>query len=238
MSEALAIRNDAVREFNFSKAAQDLKDAALESSACIGRVTTAGEQADAVLAQQNIATLIRDVEKARKAAKEPVLDFGRRIDEKAKEFTKPLLEEQWRVSQLVGNFQKLEEQRVAAARAAENERLLRIEREREAAIAVAKTTEEVDKIQEKACARIQAEAPPIEQITAAKAAGQRVQKDWKIEVTDIHKLYRFHPNCVKLEPLLGEIKALAKAGVQVQGARCWEELSSGVRSGRASTFDV
>lgn len=62
--------------------------------------------------------------------------------------------------------------------------------------------------------------------------GQSVRTEWKIEVTDIHLLYRAHSICVKLEPCITEIKALLDAGVEVKGVRASKEVQSGVRLGR------
>ena len=71
-----------------------------------------------------------------------------------------------------------------------------------------------------------------------RAQGQRVASDWEVVVTDIHKLYRAHANCVELKPRLGEIKNLLKMGVTVQGITARPIIKAGVRVTQPMTIDV
>lgn len=131
MSEntALIIRNDTRREISFTEQAAALKTAALEKSALIAKVANAEQQSVAVEAQQELATLAKSVEKARVAAKEPVLEFGRLIDSQARAFVLEVTSEQMRLSKLVGDFQQLEAAKAAAAERARQLEAERIERE-------------------------------------------------------------------------------------------------------------
>lgn len=233
MNETALITLDSGRlQSSFTSTAEALKETALTSAALIGKVENAGQQADAVAAQTELARIIRDVEKARKEAKQPIIDFGRQIDDKAKAFVKEIEAENWRIGALVNSFQELERKRVFAAQQAENARLAEIERQKAAEIAKARTHEQMEAVQEKFAERVKAEAPPIEAIASAKAKGQVVTETWEFEVTDIHALYRHHPNLVKLEPIRGEIKSLLKNGVDIKGVRGWKETNSNVRLGR------
>lgn len=98
----------------------------------------------------------------------------------------------------------------------------------EAAAAAQRADEARQRIESQAAAQREEVAP----VNEAKAAGQVVRTEWKIEVTDIHLLYRAHSGCVKLEPRIAEIKSLLDAGVDVKGVRASKEVQSSVRLGR------
>lgn len=236
MSAASMIVRDVSGEIvGFSHETEQLKAAALESSALIARVSTPEEQQTAVQAQMALDRLIKDVEKSRVAAKDPVLQYGKRIDDTAKKFIKDLFDERSRISGLVGDFQQLEQAKARAAQAAENARLLAIERERMAELAQAKTHEEMDKVQEKFDNRAQQQAPAP--IAPARAAGQVVKEDWEVTVNDIHALYRAHPNCCNVTARVSDIKSLLNAGIKVAGVSAKRVVSSSVRSA-GRTIDV
>jgi hypothetical protein len=132
--QALAVRNDQTLEFNYNEAATQLKTAALGLGALVGTVTNGEQQQKAVDAQREISRILGLIEKARVAAKGPVLDFGRQIDDKAKKFSEELKEEHLRIAKLVGDFQQLEQARVRAAeqlRLAEERRIAEERRQAE-----------------------------------------------------------------------------------------------------------
>jgi chromosome segregation ATPase len=227
MSEALILRNDASLSISWTEKANALKEEALTVAAGVGKVVDAASNQRAVEAMQSLAAILKQVEAARKACKEPVLTFGKKIDEAAKAFIEELTTEQWRLSQLVGAFQEIENKRALAARQAENERLAKIERERQAELAKATTHEQMDKVDEKFNNRVQQEQP--QPIAPIRAEGQRVEQVINFEVFDIGALYAAKPQCVKMEPKAVEIKALLKAGVQLPGVRSWKETKASVR---------
>ena len=280
MSEqAIIIRDDARMAVNFSAEAEKLKEQALSVGALVGKVTNADEQNSAVAAQTELQKILSIAEKARKACKAPVLDFGRKIDAAADKFIEELKAEMLRISMLVGNFQQLEQAKARAAEQAqrleaekiERERLaelrriadaeaqerlklqqaeleqqrqaaaarnkqerqeaekLRLELERQKAAAAATSHDALDAVQEhfnqKAAENAAQTFEPV------RAEGQRVAADWEITVTDIHKLYRAHANCVELKPRLSEIKSLLKMGVTVAGIIAKPIVKAGVRLG-------
>jgi chromosome segregation ATPase len=280
MSTALITRDDAALKVEFTESAVALKNQALEMAGLIARVTDASEQANAVEAQQAIAQTLSQVEKARKACKDPVLNFGRAIDDAAKDFVEEVKEEQLRLARLVGDFQQLQQAKAAAAEKARRLEEERIEREKQEAIikaareqadrqrvldeatAAARRAEEQAKNEqqrleaerrrielEEAQAKSQAashaefdaiaaraaeqqkDLPPVT-FAPARAEGQRVTSDWEVAVTDIHTLYRHHPNCVKLEPLMSEIKNLLKGGTTPKGVTAKAIVKAGVSAGR------
>lgn len=236
--QALIIRDDAHLTVSFTDGALALKESILANTGLIAHVNDGDEQKVAVAAQQDLAGLLNRAEKARKAAKEPVLQFGRAIDDAAKVFCRELKEEQVRLAELVGSFQQLEQKRIEAARRAENERLSALERERARALAEAKTMDEVDAVQEQFDRKTRDAAPPVEAITPARVEGQRIHEEWNITVTDIWLLAKAHPACVKIEPRLSEIKTLLNAGVKVAGVTATRELRASVLANSRAAIDV
>lgn len=90
-----------------------------------------------------------------------------------------------------------------------------VELQRQQELAAAKTHDELDKAQERAS---NAQAAIVVAPTApVKVAGQNVKPSIKIISIDVDMVYRFHRNCVKVEALEGEIKAILLAGGTVKG---------------------
>jgi hypothetical protein len=227
--QALIVRDDARLSITFTAAANELKNDALASSGLIAKVNDAESQERAVAAQQAIANVLNLAEKARKACKDPVLDFGRLIDHRCREFIQELKDEQLRLARLVADFQQLEQERVRRAQQAENERLLEAERQKARELAQAETHEAAEAIQ----ARYNEEAASREPIKPIRAEGQRVTQEWEIEVIDIVMLYRHHPYCVKMEAVRSAIKELLNDGVEVHGIRARKVIKAGVTTGKA-----
>ena len=69
-------------------------------------------------------------------------------------------------------------------------------------------------------------------VQPAKAEGQVTREDWDVEVTDVHALYAAFPTCLRLEPLIGEIKLRLDAGLTLPGITARKVLRSTFR-GRA-----
>lgn len=212
---------------SFDQEALKMRAEALESSALIAKVNDPKTQAEAVAAQTKLLTVIRAVEKARKAAKEPLLEFSRQLDQQASQFVVELDEEGNRIAALVNEYQEKERVRLAAEADLQNESLDRLEREEKEKLACADSLEEQDAIREEYCRKryllAPVKAPP-------RAKGQLVKRDYDVTVTDIHLLYRTHPNCVKLTPLISEIKALLAVGVTPKGVTATQVTKSTVRS--------
>lgn len=229
--KALLVRDDSKLSVAFTVEAIVLQQAALASAGLIGRVSSAEEQELAVNAQMELTRVSKLVEASRKQAKEPVIIYGRAIDDAAKEFVKEIKEEEVRIVTLVSNFQALEMAKVRAAQAAENERLLAVERERAAALAAATSHDDFDNINSEFNQRIadEAKAP----IAPARVEGQSVVEAWDFEVLDVWALAAAHPTCVKPpEPRRNEIKALLDSGVKVTGIKAWKAVKAGVRLAR------
>jgi hypothetical protein len=214
---------------SFSAEAEAIKVAALAVGALVGKVTNAAEQAEAVTAQMEIQKVLAVAEKARKACKAPVLEFGKKIDAAAERFTDDLKTEMTRIAVMVGSFQQLEQMKVRAAEQARNAELSRLEREKAEALTKATSHDAADAIA--AHYNRQAESVPVYE--AARTEGQRVVADWDISVSNPYELAKFHPACVKITPLLGEIKALLRQGISVKGIVATPVVRAGVRVGSA-----
>lgn len=118
-----------------------------------------------------------------------------------------------------------------AQRAKDTELQRELDRQKE--LAAAESLKAMEATQE----RFNAEsAATAERVVAApaKVAGTRVVEDYEITISDVHTLARCHPNCVKITPLNGEIKALLKMGVKVQGVTFKEVVSIRTASPRQS----
>lgn len=225
----LIVRNDANLSIQWTHEAELLKQEALSLSGVVGRVSNAEENANAVSAVAEIARVLKLCEAAREACKKPVLDFGRAIDAKAKEFRAELEREQLRISKEIGNFQALEAAKVRAAEQAQREELSRIEREKAAAIAEAKSHDEVDAITERA----NQEAAAVLKYEAPKAGGQSVETVWVIDRINDWQLASYHPVFVrKIEFDLLAIKSALKSGMRITGVTAHQETVSKVRAAK------
>ena len=184
------VRDDGALAVKFTDEAIATKDNALAASGLISRVSTAAEQANAVEAQRALRAAISAAEKSRVEVKAPVLEFGKAIDAKAKEYKAELEAEEMRVGKLVGDFQQLE---IAKAKAAEAARLLeqqKLEAERQAEIRRL-AQEEAQKLAEikrqederkAALAKQEAEAAKAQREAAAKAEAAKAPLQTTAEV--------------------------------------------------------
>lgn len=111
----------------------------------------------------------------------------------------------------------------AAAAKAESDRLTA-----EASAKAATANAEAQRVTESAAAATFAESKPI---VATRAAGESNRVDWEIVVVNPYELAKFHPDCVKIEPLLTPIKAALNSGITVKGVRAEKKISAGVRQG-------
>jgi len=123
-------------------------------------------------------------------------------------------------------------QTAMAARNAEEEAkaaaLLR-EVTRQKELSEAESLEKQDEIQEK----FNAESAALPVHEQHRAQGQRVKEDWEVTVLDVWTLARVHSNCVKIEPLVSEIKKLLDLGVRVHGVTAKRVVSSTTTTRRA-----
>lgn len=169
--------------------------------------------------------------KARAAEQKRQLE-AQRIERERQAELRRIAEEQAAEQQRLLN-EANEAKRLAAEARTKKEReeakRLQSELERQQQLAAAKSHEEFDAVQEQFNnAAAELKTPVYEPV---RAKGQVVTTDWDIVITDIHKLYRAHANCVELKPRLSEIKSLLKMGVAVQGITATPIAKASVRVG-------
>lgn len=97
---------------------------------------------------------------------------------------------------------------------------------RESSFLVAAT---VERIEEQAGNAAYLSSRPIQANTSR---GQRLARDWDIEVVNAYELAKFHPSCVKIEPLIGEIKNCLREGIVIKGITATETVNTSVRAKR------
>lgn len=231
---ALILRDDDKLSVVFTPLNVQLKDAALESSALVARVSNADENAAAVAAQSALREWLSQHEKAEEAIKKPLNTYKTNVIRICREDRADVEAELMRVSRLVGDFQTLEQAKVRAAEAARNAELSRLEQERSAAAAQVKSHEALEAVNE----HFNRKAADLPVMQATRAEGQVVKTDWAIEVTDIWLLARCHTTCVNVTPRLSEIKELLKLGVKVQGIKATPIVNSTVRAGAQKVIEV
>lgn len=132
---AIVASNRTVPVFEINAPIVLAKNAALEKSALIGKVTNHDTKTLAVRAQQELKRITKLVEKSRVEAKEPLLEAGRQLDNCCRAFNLDLEREFGRVSEVVAQFDNEERQRVLEEQRKQQEELERIEREKQAEIA-------------------------------------------------------------------------------------------------------
>lgn len=128
-----------------------------------------------------------------------------------------------RVAMLLAQQARNEQERAAAVE-------LQREIQRQKELADAESLEKLDAIHEQFNAASAALPPPEFQ---HRAEGQRVVESWDITVLDVWTLARAHSSCVKIEPVLSEIKKLLDLGVRVHGVSAQKKVSSTTTARRA-----
>lgn len=220
--------------------AEELKSELLAESSKLTAVLDTASSEVAKEQVKKLARMRRLVEVSRNTVKAPVLQVGRDIDAKAKQFLADVQSEEERLKELVGDYaEKVEEARRKAIEeerkaAAERERLereaeeARLEAERKAAEAKkaeedalwADSEEATAKAQE--AAKVAEEQNQLAETVAASiqdivqvvgivpAKTEGVKFAYDFEVRNIDTLYRFSPSLVKMEPKRAEILAKLK----------------------------
>lgn len=227
---------------------QQVKATALAAAAEVTSVSDAFTADIATDALKQLKAISREVEKTRKAVKEPVLALSRQIDGTAKDFISDLENEASRISRILGAWQAAERERQEKARreAERKEREARWKAEQEIReaqriasekAAAAKTEQERDAVEQEIAAKEQAiieqTAADVQAAREAKIAtrsnepkGTQLRKTLCFEVTDIQALYKSRPECVRLEPQNDMIRALIKHNQNIPGLRVWEEVKT------------
>jgi len=222
-------------ELTIATEAEDQKQELLSLAATIDQVHDNEESAQAQFASRKLAAMRIAVEKCRKEVKEPVNRIGKLIDAKAKEFVAEIEAEEKRITKLVGDH-AAEVARLKAEKEREERRLMeeaRAKREaEEAAAAKAQSTGKISDIIAAKKAEEERRAALDERMAASTAVATTNVADgvrfaWDFEVVDIDRLYKAHPDLVKLEvrraEALAQIKLAADSGADMNNA-AWAEI--------------
>ncbi len=205
---------------------RDMEQKALAASSFVLSCDNAAEQSVAVAAQTALACYVKAVHSAAEAAKKPLNEIRSKIIALDKELVAKAEAEGARVGGLIAEFQIAEEARVAAARRLADANAAMLEKELDQKIAQAQSLSEIEALRDESRAELAAAAPPVEPI---RAKGQVVKEELEVQVFDIWLLARSMPSCVRVEPILSEIKSLVRAGIKVPGVTVTKKTVAGVR---------
>lgn len=234
--------------------AEKLKQQAIAESKRILKVADDFAQQGAVDAMKSLKDVAKKMEKSRKDAKAPALEFGKQIDEMARRFCADLDAECNRIEALIIPYES-EKRRLAAEAEAKRQEELRKQREeharieaehrkklqeQEAALAKAKNEKARKELEEKIAAQkaedekrhlanLQAMRDAPKPVAVEKVSGQVARERWTFEVEDIHALYKHDPSLVRLEPHTSAINIRIAGGQQIPGLRVFQDLKIGVR---------
>lgn len=158
--------------FEFNGSAKEAKEKALATAALIGKVTDRDSKIIAVRAQQELKRVLNDIEKARKALKEPLLNAGRQLDNLCATESLALEQEMGRVSNVVKEFDDAERRRVLEEERLQREELARIEAAKQAEL---KRIADEQAAREREAKRIQDEAD--RKVREVKEAAERKARE-------------------------------------------------------------
>ena len=205
--------------------AEDRKEELLIHAASVKQVASNDESADAQWVSRKLAAMRIEVEKCRKAVKEPVNRIGKLIDQTAAAFVEEIAAEEKRITKLVGDHAEEVARIKREKEAAERRAFEEARAAREAAEAAAAAAESTGKISDIVAAKqamhertaaLVARMAASEEVAGTKIA-QGVRFAWDFEVTNIDDLARLRSDLVTLEPkraaILAQLKAAEEEGV-------------------------
>jgi hypothetical protein len=237
----VTIKNDLNRVIRpFSK---DLEAGAIETlnrAASITAVTSAESHALAGAVYKALASHEKEIEKARKAAKDPVLRLGTLIDDAAKRWTNDLSTSRARLGKAIADFEaeqrriaeeyEREQRRIAAARV-EAERAERLRQEQEAAAALADELDFLDDAPPAPVAPpVVVPAVPVATVAAPEALGKSA-----IKMVPHHEARIINAALIPREYMVPDVAAILAAlrgGTVVPGAELVTEMRPAARGGR------
>lgn len=237
MSTALILVDAAGMSATTTESCQAIIDEALSAGALIGAVRNAEENQAAVEAQLKIKGVMKEIEGAHRAAKDPLVQLGRKLDQIKTTLLVDLEREYGRIGNCAAEFALAEKRRVDAERRLAQEALEKLEREKAQALAAAPATLEAqEKIREDFSRRQAAELPLPSAPTRAQS--QRVREDWDIQVIDLIQFARWAlyaaPQCMDIEVRKTAVKEMLNGGMkEIPGLKCEKTSKAGVSLPRA-----
>ncbi len=190
------------------------RDELLLASKVVLTVTDASSAEQAVDILRQLKEFSDKVEDGRKEVKAPVDLVVKQIQDTARTLTQTIEVERGRLGQMVGDWNRQQQekaQRERDAALAEEQRLIDEANQKLADAAKAGASEKkLDKIEQKAFEQIAVAKANVAAAVAPKFAGVSTRTRWEYEVTDFAALYAAHPTAVKMEAVDAIMQALLK----------------------------
>ena len=213
-------------------AAKALIDEALARGALIGQVRTPEDNAEAVKAQTAIKGVMQQITVAHRAAKDPLVQLGRKLDNLKTELLSELEREYARIGQLAAEFAMAERRRVAAEEILAKEALAKLEAEKMSAIAATSDPVQQQQVIQDFAVRAARELPLPS--APERAKGQRVRPEWEIKVVDVVKFAQWAIRSERWDVLdisvrKTAVKELLEGGMtSIPGLDCQKVSKAGV----------
>lgn len=187
--------------------AEHRKAELLRIAGAVQHVRDNEESSHAQYHSRSLAAMRIEIEKCRKAVKEPVNRIGKLIDKTAADFVADIDAEEKRITRLVGQHAaevaRLKAEKEAAERKAFEEARAAREAAEAAAVAADESGKVADIIAAKQAERERQEALAARMDASAEVAATKVADGvrfaWDFDVEDIHSVYRSAPEFVSLE---------------------------------------
>jgi hypothetical protein len=237
MSQALILIDHAGQSATATDQAKALIEEALAKGSLIGAVRNAEDNEEAAAAQTAIKEVQKQIEGAYRAAKDPIVQLGKKLDATYRDLIAELDREYGRIGHLAGEFALAEQRRVKAAEIAAKAELDRLEREKMKALAETSDPVQQTKVLEDFSRRAAVEAPAP--VAPVRARGQKVQTDWEIRVVNIIETAKWalmtgRWDALNIEVRKSVINELLKGGMTaIPGLECKQVTSAGVTLPRA-----
>ena len=211
-----------IMEISIMPEAHDVKLSLINNAKTLETINDGFEATMVADSQKSLRHLINQIEESRKAAKAPILEFGKRIDSIAKDFIAEVKDEETRIGRLLGAFQIVEREKKILA-----ERIARVQECKilsEAAAAAFDDSDSIARIEEEALARIiQARQEAASKNDAVKGVKVRTTIEFEIESEAALLAARpdlFSPNHSKIRA------ALKTTTTTIPGIKAWEQIKS------------
>ena len=220
MSNLILKKGFGEMDISLASEAYDVKTSLLNNSKTMLAVNDGFEATMVADSQRSLRHLISQIEESRKAAKAPILKFGKMIDGLAKEFIEEVKEEETRIGRLLGAFQIVERDKKLAA-----ERQARIQEQKVMAGAAQQLDADIDYTELMDDA--QAQIATLRKEAAAKheaVAGVKVRTTTKFEIVDEAETLKARPDLFSLNE--SKIRAALKTTKTIPGIKVWEETKS------------
>lgn len=213
------------------------RDEAVAEAALVTRVDSDATRQLAADSLRRLKRIEKETEESRKIVGKPVLDLTGKINTIAKEHVEPAKSERERIQKLVDEDAWKQEQARRAKEAEARAEQMRLERERQDAIAAARKAE-TDEAKNRALEHARSikevqQSLPVE--VAPKAAPVGISKEFKFfyEIIDPAKVYAVRPDFFDLAPRARVIDTtinIPGANHEIPGMRIFEGAKTGVRA--------